>query len=61
MLQIVRQTWQERYDMYMSLEKEQLAAILAEQSKYMFPDSCVECTPLPVDTRYYTTSTYTIK
>lgn len=44
--------------MYMSLEKEQLAAILAEQSKYMFPDSCVECTP--VDTRFYTTSTYTL-
>jgi hypothetical protein len=47
--------------MYMSLEKEQLAAILAEQSKYIFPDSCVECTPLPVDTKFYTTSTYTIK
>ena len=55
MLQVVRQTWQERYDM--SLEKEQLAAILAEQSKYMFPDSC--CTPLPIDTKFYTTSTYT--
>ena len=58
MIQTMRQTWKERYDMYMSLEKEQLAAILAEQSKYVFPDSCVECTP--VDTRFYTTSTYTL-
>jgi len=61
MLQIVRQTWQERYDMYMSLEKEQLATMLAEQSKYMFPDGCAECAPVNVDTKFYTTSTYTIK
>lgn len=59
MVQIVRQTWQERYNKYMSLEKEQLATILAEQDKYMFPDGCIECTPVNVDTKFYTTSTFT--
>ena len=58
MLQVVKQTWQERYDMYMELTKEQMAAILAEQSKYLFPDSCVECTPIEqINTTFYTTCT----
>ena len=60
MLQVVRQTWQERYDMYMQLPKEQLAIMLAEQSKWLFPDSCAEFTPVGnIDVQYYTTSTYT--
>lgn len=60
MLQVVRQTWQERYDMYMQLPKEQLATMLAEQSKWLFPDSCAEFAPVEnIDVRYYTTSTYT--
>ena len=42
MIQVVRQTWQERYDMYMQHTKEELASMLAEQAKYISPDSCKE-------------------
>lgn len=42
MIQIVRQTWQERFDMYMQHTKEELASMLAEQAKYISPDSCKE-------------------
>ena len=42
MLQTVRQTWQERYNMYMQHTKEELASMLAEQAKYISPDSCKE-------------------
>ena len=42
MIQIVRQTWQERYDMYMKHTKKELASMLAEQAKYISPDSCKE-------------------
>ena len=42
MIQVVRQTWQERYDMYMKHTKEELASMLAEQAKYISPDSCKE-------------------
>jgi hypothetical protein len=46
--------------MYMQLPKEQLATMLAEQSKWLFPDSCAEFAPVEnIDVRYYTTSTYT--
>ena len=61
MLQIVRQTWQERYDMYMQLPKEQLAIMLAEQSKWLFPNSCTECVPeKSIDVQYYTTNSYNL-
>lgn len=40
MIQVVRQTWQERFDMYMQHTKEELASMLAEQAKYISPDSC---------------------
>lgn len=42
MIQIVRQTWQERFDMYMKRPKKELASMLAEQAKYISPDSCKE-------------------
>ncbi len=42
MIQTVRQTWQERYNMYMQHTKEELASMLAEQAKYISPDSCKE-------------------
>lgn len=42
MIQVVRQTWQERFDMYMQHTKEELASMLAEQAKYISPDSCKE-------------------
>ena len=42
-VQIVRQTWQERYNMYMSLPKEKLASMLAESAKITNPDGCKEC------------------
>lgn len=42
MIQVVRQTWQERYDMYIKYTKEELASMLAEQAKYISPDSCKE-------------------
>ena len=42
MVQIVRQTWQERYDMYMQHTKEELASMLAEQAKYINRESCAE-------------------
>jgi len=46
--------------MYMQLPKEQLATMLAEQSKLLFPESCAEFTPVEnIDVQYYTTSTYT--
>lgn len=41
-LQIVRQTWDERFKMYMKLPKKELASMLAEQAKYISPDSCKE-------------------
>ena len=43
MVQVVRQTWQERFDMYMKHTKKELASMLAESAKYTSPDSCVEC------------------
>ena len=42
MVQVVRQTWQERYDMYMRHTKEELASMLAENAKIISPDSCAE-------------------
>ncbi len=41
-LQIVRQTWQERFDMYMKRTKKELASMLAERDKYSFPEGCKE-------------------
>jgi len=41
-IQIVRQTWDERFKMYMKLPKRELASMLAEQAKYISPDSCKE-------------------
>ena len=60
MIQIVRQTWQERYDMYMQHTKEELASMLAEQAKYVSPDSCKEFEK-EVETTMTSTSTSTIK
>lgn len=46
----------------MSLEKEQLATMLAEQEKWLFPQGCAEwAQDQPIDTKFYTTSTYNIK
>ena len=42
---IVRQTWQERYDMYMKHTKEELASMLAESAKYTNPNRCAEFAP----------------
>lgn len=59
MLQIVRQTWQERYNMYMQCTKEQLASMLAEQTKYICPEQCAEFAPMqdaPIDMAFYTVS-----
>ena len=39
---IVRQTWDERFKMYMKMRKKELAAILAEIDKYTFPEGCKE-------------------
>ena len=40
--QIVRHTWQERFDMYMKCSKKKLASMMAERDKYMFPELCKE-------------------
>ena len=42
MLQVVRQTWQERFDMYMKCTKKELASMMAERDKYSSPDACKE-------------------
>lgn len=42
MIQTVMQTWEERYNMYMSHTKEELASMLAEQAKYTNPYGCKE-------------------
>ena len=42
MIQVVRQTWHERYNMYMQHTKEELASMLAERDKYTSPDACKE-------------------
>ena len=42
MVQTVRLTWKERYDMYMQHTKEELASMLAERDKYTSPDACKE-------------------
>lgn len=42
-LQVVRQTWDERFKMYMKRSKKELASMLAERDKHDFPDSCAEC------------------
>lgn len=43
MIQIIPQTWQERYEMYMKCSKEDLASMLAERDKYTYPEGCKEC------------------
>ena len=42
MVRVVRQTWQERFDMYMKHTKKELASMLAESAKYTNPDACAE-------------------
>lgn len=42
MVQVIRQTWQERFDMYMKHTKKELASMLAESAKYTNPDGCAE-------------------
>lgn len=42
MTHIVRQTWEERFKMYMRHTKKELAAMLAESAKYINPDGCAE-------------------
>lgn len=42
-VQIVRQTWDERFKMYMKRPKKELATMLAERDKHDFPDQCAEC------------------
>ena len=41
-LQIVRQTWEERFNMYMKHSKKELASMLAERDKYSMPEACKE-------------------
>jgi len=40
--QVVRQTWEERFNMYMKRPKKELASMMAEVDKYMNPDGCME-------------------
>lgn len=40
--QVVRQTWEERFNMYMKRPKKELASMMAEVDKYMHPDACME-------------------
>jgi hypothetical protein len=42
MIQTVKLTWEERYNMYISHTKEELASMLAEQAKYTNPEGCKE-------------------
>jgi hypothetical protein len=42
-VQIVPQTWKQRYEMYMKRSKEELASMMAERDKITFPDACSEC------------------
>ena len=49
MVTVVRQTWQERFDMYMKHTKKELASMLAESAKYTSPDSCAEFAPKEED------------
>lgn len=42
MVQTVKLTWEERYNLYISHTKEELASMLAEQAKYTNPDGCKE-------------------
>ena len=44
-LQVVRQTWEERFKMYMKRPKKELASMLAERDKWMSPDACMEFAP----------------
>ena len=39
---VVRQTWDERFRMYMKFPKRELASMLAERDKYSFPQGCKE-------------------
>ena len=41
-VQVVRQTWEERFKMYMKCTKKELASMMAERDKYMSPDACKE-------------------
>ena len=49
-LQVVRQTLEERFKMYMKCSKKELASMMAERDKYMSPDSCkeFECKTEPI-------------
>lgn len=40
--QIVPQTWEERYSMYMKFPKEDLAKMLAERDRFDIPQACKE-------------------
>ena len=44
-VQVVRQTWEERFKMYMRCSKKELASMMAERDKYMSPDACMEFAP----------------
>ena len=44
-VQVVRQTWEERFKMYMKCSKKELASMMAERDKYMCPDACKEFEP----------------
>ena len=59
MVSIVRQTWEERFNMYMKRTKKELASMLAENAKYLSPDSCAEFAPKETDNgTSYSVSTY---
>lgn len=60
-LQVVRLTWEERFNMYMKRPKRELASMLAERDKHDFPDGCKECEKVSPDiitqNKYASTST----
>ena len=45
MVTVVRQTWEERFKMYMKCTKKELASMMAENAKRLSPDSCAEFAP----------------
>lgn len=58
MVQVVRQTWEERFKMYMKCTKKELASMMAENAKRLSPDSCAEFADLDnIESVSYSAST----
>ena len=54
-IQVPRQTWEERFQMYMKCTKKELASMMAERDKYMCPEACKEFEPKLPDESIVTT------